>query len=273
MGVRDVIAKALMGIKAYHSSPHDFERFDLSKIGTGEGAQAYGHGIYAAENPAISGQGGQYWKSFLGRFGPQEQVAAKYLSAAGQDHDRARQMLLEGIKRDSAEAGYLDSAYHRDDLAAVKLLESKGLVGPRTYELNINADPAQMLDWDKPLSQQSPSAQQLLLPGAGKKLALDPHVASIFEGNPANVDAATAYRAFGRAPVTSQALNEAGIPGIKYLDAGSRGAGQGSSNYVVFDPSIIDIMRKYGIAGAAAAPAVGAAMGSTYDQNQYEAPP
>ena len=25
-------------IKAYHGSPHDFERFDLSKIGTGEGA-------------------------------------------------------------------------------------------------------------------------------------------------------------------------------------------------------------------------------------------
>src|SRR5262245_438695 len=39
------------GIRAYHGSPHDFERFDLSKIGTGEGAQAYGHGLYFAENP------------------------------------------------------------------------------------------------------------------------------------------------------------------------------------------------------------------------------
>ena len=38
------------GIKAYHGSPHDFDRFDLSKIGTGEGAQAYGHGLYFAEN-------------------------------------------------------------------------------------------------------------------------------------------------------------------------------------------------------------------------------
>jgi len=34
------------GIRAYHSSPYDFERFDASKIGTGEGAQVYGHGIY-----------------------------------------------------------------------------------------------------------------------------------------------------------------------------------------------------------------------------------
>ena len=28
----------------------------------------YGHGLYFAENPAVSGQGGQYWKQFLERF-------------------------------------------------------------------------------------------------------------------------------------------------------------------------------------------------------------
>ena len=39
------------GIRAYHGSPYDFEKFDISKIGTGEGAQAYGHGLYFAENP------------------------------------------------------------------------------------------------------------------------------------------------------------------------------------------------------------------------------
>src|SRR5262245_8120346 len=42
------------GIRAYHGSPYDFERFDLGKIGTGEGAQAYGHGLYFAENPATA---------------------------------------------------------------------------------------------------------------------------------------------------------------------------------------------------------------------------
>ena len=30
------------GFIAYHGSPHDFDKFDMSKIGTGEGAQAYG---------------------------------------------------------------------------------------------------------------------------------------------------------------------------------------------------------------------------------------
>ena len=44
------------GIRAYHGSPYDFEKFDLSKIGTGEGAQAYGHGLYFAENPAVAAE-------------------------------------------------------------------------------------------------------------------------------------------------------------------------------------------------------------------------
>ena len=36
-------------IIAYHGSPHDFDKFQMDKIGTGEGAQAYGHGLYAAD--------------------------------------------------------------------------------------------------------------------------------------------------------------------------------------------------------------------------------
>jgi hypothetical protein len=41
-------------IDVYHGSPHRFEEFDASKIGTGEGAQAYGHGIYLAESPKVA---------------------------------------------------------------------------------------------------------------------------------------------------------------------------------------------------------------------------
>ncbi len=37
--------------KAYHGTPHQFERFDIGQIGTGEGNQTFGHGIYLAENP------------------------------------------------------------------------------------------------------------------------------------------------------------------------------------------------------------------------------
>src|SRR6478752_1118967 len=107
MGVRDTIAKAVMGIKAYHSSPHDFDKFDLKKIGTGEGAQVYGHGLYFAENPAVSGQGGQYWQQFKQHpnFTPAEAQAAIELHAAGFDRDKAKQLLSQRMKEEFAPYG------------------------------------------------------------------------------------------------------------------------------------------------------------------------
>jgi hypothetical protein len=47
---------APMAMTAYHGSPHLFDKFSLDNIGTGEGAQAYGHGLYFAENPKVAGQ-------------------------------------------------------------------------------------------------------------------------------------------------------------------------------------------------------------------------
>mgnify|MGYP003647098145 CR=1 FL=1 len=40
-------------IKAYHGSPHEFDIFDSSKIGTGEGAQNFGHGLYFGGEPEV----------------------------------------------------------------------------------------------------------------------------------------------------------------------------------------------------------------------------
>ena len=44
----------LLAHTVYHGSPHKFDKFDMSKIGTGEGAQAYGHGLYFAESPEVA---------------------------------------------------------------------------------------------------------------------------------------------------------------------------------------------------------------------------
>jgi len=41
-------------IRAYHGSPYDFDAFDAAKIGNGEGAQAYGHGLYFAEAEPVA---------------------------------------------------------------------------------------------------------------------------------------------------------------------------------------------------------------------------
>ena len=41
-------------IEAWHGSPHKFDKFSMDKIGTGEGAQAYGHGLYFADRRGIA---------------------------------------------------------------------------------------------------------------------------------------------------------------------------------------------------------------------------
>jgi hypothetical protein len=41
---------------AYHGSPHVFDAFSMQHIGSGEGAQVYGHGLYFAENPEVQGE-------------------------------------------------------------------------------------------------------------------------------------------------------------------------------------------------------------------------
>lgn len=51
----------------------------------------------------------------------------------------------------------------------------------------------------------------------------------------------------GVGPDVSAKLRQAGIPGIRYLDAGSRGTGQGTSNYVVFDDALIELLKRNGV--------------------------
>jgi hypothetical protein len=142
------------------------------------------------------------------------------------------------------------------------------------YQVNIAADPAHMLDWDKPVGQQSEALQQ------GMR-NIDNPMLRTWQNNGAwnDVSGKTIYNELvgkggmtfgnqgaGRFGQASQQLNNLGIPGIKYLDQGSRGAGTGSSNYVVFNPQIVSILRKYGIL----APLAAGAMGGLASQDQYQ---
>jgi hypothetical protein len=166
----------------------------------------------------------------------------------------------------------------------------------RMYEVNIKAAPEHFLDWDKPLSEQSEKVQKT--------------IGGLFKGNdeinevlPQATGESILRRlmpmsGYGRGvgdvahDRIADNLRQAGIPGIKYLDQGSRayfqvepheflngeqgfkvngpkgdvtfdtkaeaqqfadGLNKGKSaptyNYVVFDDKLIDIIKKYGIAG------------------------
>ena len=160
------------------------------------------------------------------------------------------------------------------------------------YEVNINANPEHFLDWDTPLSQQSEhvrralgwtpeqeaayaSAQRKDIENLLAALTSDADYVETRSPTPKGVppldatgaDIVKGNSVFGNpdAPNHSQALRSAGIPGIKYLDQGSRGAGEGTRNYVVFDPATIAILRRYGILG----PVLG---GGAVAASQYQPP-
>jgi hypothetical protein len=231
-------------IRAFHGSPHSFDRFDLSKIGTGEGAQAYGHGLYFAENPATA----QIYRDQVKNM-PLIDSINERLSALSKEMDA---LSPHGYRQFTG-----PQAGRGSELAAEydRLMEEKLKPG-HMYEVDINADPKAFLDWDKPLSEQPQPIQNLAaqlkspviatdirrgtLPGGGVYDALAHHIAGE-RGTGNLVNHGYDYEG------ASAALNQAGIPGVRYLDQGSRGAGQGSSNYAVFDDSLIQILRKYGI--------------------------
>ena len=273
----------VQGIRAYHGSPHDFDKFDLSRIGTGEGAQAYGHGLYFAENEGVA-------RSYYDQFMKPRNVVEARNRAIFERNNRDWPAAIDEIM-----SRYHDTPKHKAAYRAQLLRE-----GPPTqshmYEVNLNARPEQFLDWDRPLKEQS--IYETVRKVSPNELPNMPDVATgaqVYDAlkNRAMSRLDPSERQMPRAyqPHAATALREAGIPGIRYLDQGSRPPPQymldrarqtlagaeahgdpawiaknkaevarleelmtkpGTSNYVVFDPGIIDILRKYGIAGAGA---------------------
>lgn len=254
------------GIRAYHGSPHDFDRFDMSKIGTGEGAQAYGHGLYFAESEGVakSYRNNLSNKTWGGNsFDPSDPriTAGMALDRTNGDAVAARGELMDAIKS-YEQMGMADSASnaraalaHIDDGSALRE-QSSG----RMYEVNIKADREDFLDWDTPLSQQSEKVRGAFpaeLHGKPGSAAHDELAARLAPPVAEGADTGwtsvvnTINDKVQRRDLLSEKLRKAGIPGIKYLDAGSRTAGDGSRNYVLFRDDIIEVVRKYGVAAAA----------------------
>jgi hypothetical protein len=241
--LKGIAAVESPSITAYHGSPHDFERFDLSKIGTGEGAQAYGHGLYFAENEGVAKS---YRDTLTSRPALQYEVLSKYDGTYDLIQHQGGFEKTIGNFKTRAEA---------DAERSNRLPESEG----RMYHVAIKAHPDEFLDWDKSINEQHPKVQAVL-----KKLGAD-EIPEVVKEHQRTWTALSDHIANNKLPLgqateenISRTLREAGIPGIKYLDQGSRSAGTGSRNYVVFDDKLIDIMKKYGLAGVSALPAAGA---------------
>jgi hypothetical protein len=234
----------------------------MDAIGTGEGAQAYGHGLYFAESEGVA----KKYRDDLS--GWSSAGAERTLEAVGGDVDRARLETQQKLDRliERSKTGAFQGAernfnmqrqIQEDKIAQLEKYKRTGNFDAGSmYEVNINANPEDFLDWDSPAPQQSDRVRKALTSIANS----DPEVMSKFREAMARGDCGSIYEAIlqdktgtvaGNQAGAARRLRESGILGIKYKDAGSRGTDAATRNYVVFDENLINIVKKYGIAGAA----------------------
>lgn len=240
-------------LDVYHGTPHRFPaeegapfgRFKAEKIGTGEGAQAYGHGHYTAEVPEVA----KDYQYTLSRIEPEKvtyggkSVDSMYNSALA-EQDRAHRLKdRSAIDKANAKVAFWENVMvrrHPEDVIRTANSEEDGWPEFASYANSLDlgkfkgvADVGslykidlpdesidKMLDWDKPLSEQ---------PEAVRKAIADAQSIGMFKNIDDRATGAQIYNASigesgggQRGEEASRMLREMGIPGIKYLDQVSR---------------------------------------------------
>lgn len=270
---------AFLRVRAWHGSPHDHNKFDSSKIGTGEGAQAYGFGHYFTDRRDLAEW---YRNKISNRNNRENPISESDLDTVFQDGDfpvensaldRLRDMREMAEENGDAGVTWADVADVIDSYGGNGTAYVAGLadrywldsdpVSGKLYQVTLPEESTFLL-WDKPLSEQPENVRAALEPILEEKradqIAL---LAKTFGETAAKREIALSEKELTgealynwiayhptatRAPGDRQAsiyLNSIGISGIKYLDGQSRNAGEGSFNYVVFNDSDIQIDAKF----------------------------
>lgn len=239
--------------RAYHGSPHEFEEFSIQKIGTGEGAQAFGWGLYFSGKMEVA----EYYRDSL-RYktdvGSLDGVPYSELEGA----ERHVVRLIAETKGDVDAALKLARLHARGALPEyrqqyedrIRVLETVKR-GERKVEIKkghlyvVELAPAEeeYLYWDKPISEQSDQVRRQLADGG---LVFDQNITGgqIYDQLTQKWDARLGdiESAQRRA---SEELLALGIPGLKYLDQGSRERGEGTYNYVIFDDKLVKVDTRF----------------------------
>ena len=263
-------------IRAFHGSPYQFDEFSDKAIGSGEGAQAYGYGHYLAEREGTA----ESYKHTVSEantvfshpdqkfteFGGARNFLERELKNKGFSDDVSQEAadvvglgLLDGgdlsnfekFLQKNSPASLVDTpqSTYNAYLAAIevakpiKVERSKGYM----YEVLVDADDSDLLDFDAPVNQQ-PKVMK----------AFRDQVIDMESDAPGEMRGMDLLRDLGRnspgatsqysSPEAARLLQQAGFKGIKYADAQTRfSPGEKTSNYVIFDPRLIEISKRYGV--------------------------
>lgn len=296
------------GIIAFHGSPYDFNKFSLKKINTGEGAQAFGHGLYFSGKEDIAKfyrDSVRGYRDLQGKFdykykgkdfytSPAEAKTQEELGVAriieharqiSKHPEEAKKQLIIGLSREADKAkkiddeelqGLLGFSYSKE-LDAVKSIDTSDLVQSKgsMYQVKLNTITDDLLNYDKPLGQQSDNIKNILNKmksevnlddarnlgfdpfdyGGNEKRAIEEAKKVLFGKDEDVVRFLNNWSAIrGEQASGEKLLAKYGAKGIVYKadqGVGARNVPEtGKNNYVIFDDKIIDIMKKYGIVGA-----------------------
>jgi|DEB0MinimDraft_3_1074331.scaffolds.fasta_scaffold05265_5 hypothetical protein len=273
-------------LKGWHVSPHLFDKFDLSKIGSGEGAQVFGHGGYLAEADAVKDY---YFKSFKDKMAhikrPDDEALAKVKDRIAEAENRLNDIIggrdfdeLSGDEIDETITLY-DEIHKLNEQALMETI-ARGPKEPVVYRTDFYASPDELLDWDKPLSEQGKVVRDMIEsdPIYSTMKARESELsANLEEGlrsmgwdetptmshgelikmemelknlrsilNTSYGKGNYIYRSMsqGNPAFASKELRSRGIKGIRYLDGNSRGAGEGTYNYVFFDDGDVRVRSR-----------------------------
>lgn len=269
------VAKGQFFQSAFHGSPHKFDRFSTDSIGSGEGNQVFGWGLYFAGRREIA----EFYRDQLS---PVEHTPvdgslpiASKVAAAMDDNgsvfrgprsfERAVNVVRADLEQSitAAEAmqemgfggdwqGSIENAENQIlELAQVKPEDITANVSGRLYEVEIPEDGEFML-WDKPLSEQPPKV----------RAALDELGVSLEEGGKYPDTGADVYRRIEREmtrqgalpadKMASLALHDLGIAGIKYLDNQGRTTRSEDAIRADYEAEIASLENRRGLGDDAA---------------------
>ncbi len=250
-------------IEAWHGSPHDFDEFDINKIGTGEGGQAYSRGLYYSSANRVS----ERYKDDLSDWSINGKpidnlnpthLAAGFLQGANGDYDEALENAAEQhrITQESSTGAESDpltaqlSAYEK----AMGLLENKKPLPPvqkggYLYRTHLHTTPENLLDWHEPINEQ-PAYGRL------RKVAADAFGDEVDKQGRAVADTHTAgsgealwhalANKLGGEEEARQFLYDHDIHGSTYLGDRFRNGGEPARNYVMYHHARTEILDKNG---------------------------
>ena len=238
------------GFITLHGSRHDFEQFDLGKIGTGEKNQVFGYGLYFTDVPGIANWYRNAGGHPRGKKGPIYETLVQSTKEDFLDLNKNIMEQPEILKRIKS-LPYFDDFkdfYEQRRVAAQKMFKNKQLP---TFEQSEGREILHELANFQILKNKSPKERSELLNIVGALRFVDENNRRADE-------------------VAASDLWNVGIDGLKYLPDQLRKGRTGKTtaglpgfsakevpaktedrNFVVFDDTILKVLNKYGADGKA----------------------